>query len=463
MVRVPYELSEMGVLKCGEFVIGPDGRRDLVILDELGRGAGGSVARAVHGPSGVVVAVKRMAIDDDSRRHQMIDELRAFHGLKDPKAARVHHGLEIGDAATMQHHKFVVDFFDVFVDTATNSLCLVLEFMNAGSLRDFQRRRRQHKEDTTERLLSRVAYCVLSALEYIHSRRELHRDIKPSNILLNSQGHVKVSDYGCHRILDAEDSLATTFTGTLAFMSPERIAGEEYSYPADIWSLGLSLFAAATGENPYAKHRVYWDVAQAVQNSPVPKLPDAKFSGHFRNFVDACLQKDPKKRPSAGDLLRCFPFARAGKRQENLASLLLSRSSLSRPRLVDILSTLHDNGARVDLNHLAAQLGAPTDDLTAIWATFQRPRYLPNSKPSAPCLDTTIRPDDVFRIDLLRNRLPVIHDSSSRRSSLSPGVVVGNPPPPPDHDDDDLCLRLSTDSTLLSTIGSACRRSLTAS
>ena len=56
-------------------------------------------------------------------------------------------------------------------------------------------------------------------------------------------------------------------------MSPERIAGEGYSYSSDIWSLGLSLLATATGENPYSKHQVYWDMAHAIQDAPWRAAP----------------------------------------------------------------------------------------------------------------------------------------------------------------------------------------------
>ncbi|KAJ8605559.1 hypothetical protein CTAYLR_000134 [Chrysophaeum taylorii] len=396
-----YNLSESGVLRLGEFVIGPEGslRQDLVPLDELGRGAGGCVQRALHVPSGVIVAVKKIAIDDERRRKQMVLELRALHGLKGTAlAARVHHGLDT--SGTTSHgsspvgSRYVVDFFDTYVEPATNSLGLVLEFMNGGSLNDHRRR----GTPVDERLLSRVAFCVLSALAYIHSRRELHRDVKPSNVLLGLRGEVKISDYGCHRHLDEESSLASTFTGTIAYMAPERIAGLGYSYPADIWSLGISLLATAVGRNPYAKHKVYWDVAHAIQNQPLPKLNPDGFSHDFRHFVDRCLQKDARQRPSATELLR-HPFARAGRRVGLAPVLARLASPADRSRLATMLAALHDaklTNPSVDpdynpklLAKMAAQLGVPLDTLETVYAEVKLDRrrdahprsVLPTSRP----------------------------------------------------------------------------------
>ena len=459
LYRVPYELSQSGILKCGEFVIGPEGaesltsptlRSDLIFLDELGRGAGGSVSRALHAPSGVLVAVKKMSIDHDSRRHQMLDELRAFHGLKGSRAsfnARITHGIDknsqqvqddieddyenatssSSDNKKRTSHRHIVDFFDVYVEPSTSSLCLVLEFMDAGCLSDVQRQTRRHFQrqqkktfvESLEKLLSRVAHCVLSALAYIHSRRELHRDIKPSNILLKSDGSVKVSDYGCHRRLEADHALASTFTGTLAFMSPERIAGEDYSYGADIWSLGLSIYAAATGDHPYSKHKVYWDIAHAVRRSPAPSLP-ATFSSKFRHFMDRCLQKDPQKRPSALALLE-HPFVRAGRRVDPRVFANVAKPAISKSNLATIVTALKHH--HCDLRSFAAQLGLSLDDLQHEINNQQN--NFRNDSGCSLSLDTTIREPDRH---LSSTRTPTNNMRTSFDSLLSTLDSVGFDP-----------------------------------
>lgn len=425
-----YNLSESGVLCLGEFTIGPNGtdeganaralslREEFLSLDQLGRGACGCVQRALHVPSGIIVAVKRIAIDDEKRLKQIVPELRAFHGLKSPTglAARLRDGLvarvsgstEVrakassvqpspADAQPKPVHsrhssktaapgsRSIVDFFDAYVDPDSNSLCLVLEFMNAGSLDDLRRRSLVDGVCVDERILARVAFCVVSALRYIHSRRELHRDIKPSNILLNLRGEVKVSDYGCHRHLDEGTSFATTFTGTLQYMSPERIAGQFYSYPSDIWSLGVSLLATALGENPYAKHKGYWDIAHAIKDLPLPQLNPDKFSQDCCHFVYSCLQKDPLKRPSAMELQQ-HPFFCIGRRI-NISSLIarIGTPTSDRQHLCTMISALCDspraglsaNGLTRDRNFLrniSAQLCVPIENLEAAYADIARQR-----------------------------------------------------------------------------------------
>ncbi|KAJ1463199.1 kinase-like domain-containing protein [Pelagophyceae sp. CCMP2097] len=403
-----YELSEAGVLKLGEFEIGPEGakqfdspslRCELVALDELGRGAGGCVQRALHAPSGIVVAVKRMCIDDDGRRRQMVLELRALHGLKGPTAlaARIQHGLfqtvpagpgapPRPNAATGTGCRFVIDFLDTFVDPASNSLCLVLELMNGGSLENVKRATKRTGACVDERLLARVAFCVLSALAFIHGRRELHRDIKPSNILLNLRGECKVSDYGCHRALDDDTSLASSFVGTLAYMAPERVAGGgSYSYASDVWSLGLSLLSTALGENPFAGNAKsgYFDILHAVQSSPAPKLDADKFSADFQHFIYRCLRKDPAERPGAADLLQCA-FVRGGRRAALgpiVQRALPQQLDRGLPAMLSALEEARDAGllrGRENvvgeslspqlLSKVAAQLGVELEDMHRVYA-----------------------------------------------------------------------------------------------
>ena len=83
---------------------------------------------------------------------------------------------------------------------------------------------------------------VLSGLAYLNiCQKQMHRDIKPDNILVNSQGFVKLTDFGITKQLDETSALMSTFVGTMNYMSPERMEGETYSAKGDIWSLGIIL------------------------------------------------------------------------------------------------------------------------------------------------------------------------------------------------------------------------------
>ena len=123
-----------------------------------------------------------------------------------------------------------------------------------------------------------LTLVLVQGLQFLHGSRHLvHRDIKPANLLVNLDGEPKITDFGISAGLDNSIAMVrslhiwiylteffgypsfqilyimqcATFVGTVTYMSPERINNECYSYPADVWSLGLSLLECATGVFPY--------------------------------------------------------------------------------------------------------------------------------------------------------------------------------------------------------------------
>uniref|UniRef100_A0A383VY31 Protein kinase domain-containing protein n=1 Tax=Tetradesmus obliquus TaxID=3088 RepID=A0A383VY31_TETOB len=95
------------------------------------------------------------------------------------------------------------------------------------------------------------AGCVLMALQWMHSRRILHRDIKPCNLLLFDDGYLKLADMGCCCQLPPGIDAAQTRTGTAAYMAPEVASGgTPYSYPVDMWSLGITVWQMVDGHLP---------------------------------------------------------------------------------------------------------------------------------------------------------------------------------------------------------------------
>ncbi|KAJ0412274.1 hypothetical protein ATCC90586_006660 [Pythium insidiosum] len=185
--------------------------------------------------------------------------------------------------------------------------------MDGGSLQDIV----ETGGCKSESVLAKISYRVLKGLQFLHSTHQLHRDIKPSNLLINHFGDVKISDFGIVREMENSMAKATTFVGTLTYMSPERIASEEYSYKSDVWSFGLSIMTCALGRFPYATRSGYWELLHMIRNEPPPRLPEGEFSETFRDFLDKCLAKDQTERWSVKQLLQ-HEFVRQAERLSSL-------------------------------------------------------------------------------------------------------------------------------------------------
>jgi serine/threonine protein kinase len=136
-----------------------------------------------------------------------------------------------------------------------------MEFMDLGSLEtmisveksSYPPETIQDRALIQESIISRFAWNILSGLYALHQQKQIHRDLKPDNILIESSfGLAKISDFGISKKLQSANQPTTqTYTGTLCYMSPERLENKEYSFSSDIWSLGIVIYEMATGEHPF--------------------------------------------------------------------------------------------------------------------------------------------------------------------------------------------------------------------
>lgn len=139
----------------------------------------------------------------------------------------------------------------------------------------------------------------------------MHRDIKPSNVLVNSQGFIKLCDFGVSGEL--VNSVADTFVGTSTYMAPERIQGEKYTVKSDVWSFGLTIMEMAIGKFPFAASEQLsdgdgapagiLDLLQQIVHEPAPRLPKSDaFPSILEDMIQKCLFKEPERRPTPQDL-----------------------------------------------------------------------------------------------------------------------------------------------------------------
>ena len=168
-----------------------------------------------------------------------------------------------------------------------------------------------------------IAQQIADALQEAHSKHITHRDLRPGNIMVTSDGKVKVLDFGLAKFGNTpttigEDSptisMAMTqagmILGTAAYMSPEQARGKEVDSRADIWAFGVVFYEILTGQRLFKGEDLADTLASVVKEQP--NLDGAPTQ--VRRLLDACLQKDPKKRlQSIGDwrLLLDAPRAEA--------------------------------------------------------------------------------------------------------------------------------------------------------
>ncbi|XP_041726266.1 serine/threonine-protein kinase 3 isoform X3 [Coregonus clupeaformis] len=194
------------------------------VLEKLGEGSYGSVFKAIHKESGQVVAIKQVPVESDLQ--EIIKEISIMQQCDSP---------------------YVVKYYGSYFKNT--DLWIVMEYCGAGSVSDIIRLR---NKTLTEDEIATILKSTLKGLEYLHFMRKIHRDIKAGNILLNTDGHAKLADFGVAGQLTDTMAKRNTVIGTPFWMAPEVIQEIGYNCVADIWSLGITSIEMAEGKPPYA-------------------------------------------------------------------------------------------------------------------------------------------------------------------------------------------------------------------
>ncbi|XP_014513537.1 serine/threonine-protein kinase BLUS1 [Vigna radiata var. radiata] len=266
---------------------------DYKLLEEVGYGASATVYRAIYLPYNEEVAVKCLDLD---RCNSNLDDIRR----------------EAQTMSLIEHPNVVRAFCSFVVD---RSLWVVMGFMAQGSCLHLMKA--AYPEGFEEAAIGSILKETLKALEYLHRHGHIHRDVKAGNILLDSNGQVKLADFGVSACMfDTGDRQRSrnTFVGTPCWMAPEVLQpGTGYNFKADIWSFGITALELAHGHAPFSKYPPMKVLLMTIQNAP-PGLDydrDRKFSKSFKEMVAMCLVKDQTKRPSVEKLLKHSFFRQA--------------------------------------------------------------------------------------------------------------------------------------------------------
>lgn len=142
-------------------------------------------------------------------------------------------------------HRNIVRLYEFF--ETQKHLLFVMELCSGGDLLNYVRKRRRLKEDVAKYVFKQI----IEGLGYCHSKQILHRDIKLDNILLDSEGEVKICDFGVSKIVKKGEKM-TEQCGTPAYIAPEILRDKGYEgFSVDIWSAGVVLYAMLYGTVPF--------------------------------------------------------------------------------------------------------------------------------------------------------------------------------------------------------------------
>ncbi|NWI98874.1 NEK11 kinase, partial [Crypturellus undulatus] len=196
-------------------------------------------------------------------------------------------------------HPAIVKFYASFVER--DSFCIITEYCEGG---DLDLKIQEYKESGkifTQKQIMEWFIQLLLGVNYMHERRILHRDLKAKNIFLKNN-FLKIGDFGVSCLLMGSCDLATTFTGTPYYMSPEALKHQGYNTKSDIWSLGCILYEMCCMNHAFSGHN-FLSVVLKIVEGDTPSLPD-RYPSKLNAVLNSMLSKNPSMRPAAAEILK---------------------------------------------------------------------------------------------------------------------------------------------------------------
>ncbi|CAI5443407.1 unnamed protein product [Caenorhabditis angaria] len=238
--------------------------KDFKLLTVIGRGSYAKVVQAEHINTKQIYAIKiikkEMFTEDEAWFWGRGLEYWLPHGNMDLKMIVITsgirkylpHGFDIDWVQTEKsvfeaasNYPFLVGLHSCF--QTESRLFFVIEFVPGGDLMFHMQQQRKLPEDHARFYSGEI----ILALNFLHSRGIIYRDLKLDNVLIDSEGHIKLTDYGmCKENVNPGD-LTSTFCGTPNYIAPEILRGEDYGFSVDWWALGVLMFEMMAGRSPF--------------------------------------------------------------------------------------------------------------------------------------------------------------------------------------------------------------------
>lgn len=249
---------------------------DFNCISVLGRGHFGKVLLAEFKRTGKLYAIKALKKGDVVTR----DEVDSLMCEK-----------RIFETINVSRHPFLVNLYGCF--QTPDHVCFVMEYSPGGDLMTHI-----HNNIFSERQARFYSACVLLGLEFLHQNRIVYRDLKLDNLLMDSDGFVRIADFGLCKEGMGHGDRTSTFCGTPEFLAPEVLTDSTYTRAVDWWGLGVLIYEMLVGESPFPGDDEE-EVFDSIVNDEVryPRF----LSPESVSVVQKLLQKNPEKRLGAGD------------------------------------------------------------------------------------------------------------------------------------------------------------------
>ncbi len=253
------------------------------IIAEIGRGAMGVVYKARDPKIDRFVAVKTISLSGHSPEEQREYRDRFFHEAQ---------------AAGRLLHPGIVTVFDTGEEPEGRIAYIVMEYIAGQSLEQVLSRSSQKLSLSTALLLAEE---LAEALDHAHAQGVVHRDLKPANILVTSEGHAKIADFGIAILNSARLTLDGRSLGTPAYMSPEQLEGDAVDQRSDLFSLGAILYHMVTGYGPFQGNSATTVCFKVANRDPIRATSlDPDLPAEVDSLVARAMAKDPSQRYQRG-------------------------------------------------------------------------------------------------------------------------------------------------------------------
>ncbi|WP_105972810.1 serine/threonine-protein kinase [Streptomyces geranii] len=261
------------------------------LVDVIGSGGMGRVWRAHDELLHRAVAVKELTA--------------ALYVSESEKAVLLARTRAEARAAARINHSAVVTLHDVLDHDGRP--WIVMELVEGNSLAD------EVKEAgrIEPREAARIGLWVLRALTAAHAAGVLHRDVKPGNVLLAQDGRVLLTDFGIAQV-EGDTTITRTgeIVGSVDYLAPERLRGEDPGPSSDLWALGATLYTAVEGRSPFRRTSPLTTMQAVVEDEP----EELRHAGALAPVIAALLLKDPAVRPGAAEAEQLLAEAAEGRR-----------------------------------------------------------------------------------------------------------------------------------------------------